>query len=77
MDSMDNTNQKQETKNSEEELEICIKCGTLTNVKKTDNVIYRSGYIEGAGQLCFVCTQTRKLHKTGSYDKDPEWTRYG
>jgi len=57
--------------------ETCIKCGTLTTVKKTDNIIFRSGYIEGAGQLCFVCSQTRKLHKTGSYDKDPEWTRYG
>ena len=76
MDSMDNTNQKQETINSEEELEICIKCGTLTNVKKTDNVIYRSGYIEGAGQLCFKCSQTRKMHKTGSYETT-EWSRYG
>ena len=76
MDSMDNTNQKQETINSEEELEICIKCGTLTNVKKTDNVIYRSGYIEGARQLCFKCSQTRKMHKTGSYETT-EWSRYG
>ena len=61
----------------EKELEICISCGTETEVKKTDNVIYRSGYIEGAGQLCFICTQTRKLHKTGNYDIDPQWTRYG
>ena len=60
----------------EEIFEICIKCGTLTTVKKTDNVIFRSGYIEGAGQLCFVCSQTRKLHKTGDYG-DNEWTRYG
>jgi len=50
-------------KNQEEtELEICISCGTETEVKKTDNVIYRSGYIEGAGQLCFKCSQTRKMH---------------
>ena len=62
---------------NEEKFETCIKCGKLTTVEKTDNVIYRSGYIEGAGQLCFICTQTRKLHKTGSYDIDPEWTRYG
>ena len=39
------------------ELEICISCGTETEVKKTDNVIYRSGYIEGAGQLCIECSQ--------------------
>ena len=64
-------------KNQEEEaeLEICIKCGTLTTVKKTDNVIFRSGYIEGAGQLCFMCSQTKKLHKTGNYG-DNEWQRY-
>ena len=46
----------------EKELEICISCGTETEVKKTDNIIYRSGYIEGAGQLCFKCSQTRKMH---------------
>ena len=61
----------------EDEFEVCITCGELTTVKKTDNVVFRSGYIEGVGQLCFICSQTRKLHKTGSYDEDPEWTRYG
>jgi hypothetical protein len=60
----------------EKELEICISCGTETEVKKTDNIIYRSGYIEGAGQLCFKCSQTRKMHKTGSYETT-EWSRYG
>ena len=59
----------------EEIFETCIKCGTLTTVKKTDNVIFRSGYIEGAGQLCFMCSQTKKLHKTGNYG-DNEWQRY-
>ena len=62
---------------SEEEYDICVSCGKVTSYKKTDNIIYRSGFIEGAGQLCFICTQTRKLHKAGSYDADPEWTRYG
>ena len=48
-------------KNQEEaELEICIKCGTLTTVKKTDNVTHRHYYIEGAGQLCFKCGQRDK-----------------
>ena len=60
----------------EEVFETCIKCGKLTTVEKTADVVYRSGYIEGAGQLCFECNQTRKMHKTGSYG-DPEWTRYG
>ncbi|HIL42014.1 MAG TPA: hypothetical protein EYG35_01360 [Gammaproteobacteria bacterium] len=60
----------------EEEFEICIKCEKLTTIKKTDNVVYRSGYIEGVGQLCFECSQTRKMHKTGNYG-DNEWTRYG
>jgi hypothetical protein len=49
--------------NNEEKFETCIKCGKLTTVKKTDNVVFRSGYIDGAGQLCFECSQTKKLHK--------------
>ena len=52
---------------TEEEFETCIKCGKLTTVKKTDNVVYRSGYIEGVGQLCSsCCSQIKK-----------EWTKYG
>jgi len=62
---------------SEEEYDICVSCGKVTSYKKTDNINYRSGYIEGAGQLCFICSQTKKPHKTGSYDADLEWTRYG
>ena len=61
----------------ENEIEICVSCGAETSYKKDDDVTFRYGYIEGAGQLCFVCSQTKKLHKTGSYDKDPEFTRYG
>ena len=62
---------------SEEEFDVCVICGEPTKYKKTDNIVFRSGYIEGVGLLCFMCSQTRKLHKTGSYDDDPEWTRYG
>ena len=40
----------EETKN-EEEYDICVSCGKVTSYKKTDNIVYRSGYIEGAGQL--------------------------
>jgi len=67
----------EEKTTTEEEYDICISCGKITSYKKTDNVGYRSGYIESAGQLCFVCSQTRKLHKTGSYDIEPQWNRYG
>jgi len=68
---------KEKMAKNEEEYDICVSCGKVTSYKKTDNILYRSGYIEGAGQLCFVCSQIRKLHKTGSYDEDPEWIRYG
>ena len=60
----------------ENEIEICISCGVETSYKKGDDVTFRYGYIEGAGQLCFTCSQTRKMHKTGNYG-DSEWTRYG
>ena len=40
-----------------EEYDICISCGKVTSYKKTDNIVYRSGYIEGAGQLCLECAQ--------------------
>ena len=60
----------------ENEIEICVSCGAETSFKKDDDVTFRYGYIEGAGQLCFKCSQTRKMHKTGNYG-DSEWTRYG
>ena len=60
----------------ENEIEICISCGKETNHKKGDDVTFRYGYIEGAGQLCFKCSQTKKMHKTGNYG-DSEWNRYG
>ena len=50
-----------------EEVENCVSCGKETSFKKSDNITFRYGYIEGAGQLCFKCSQTRKMHKTGSY----------
>ena len=60
----------------ENEIEICVSCGAETSYKKGDDVTFRYGYIEGAGQLCFKCSQTRKMHKTGNYG-DSEWSRYG
>ena len=52
----------------EEEFETCVRCGKETKVKRNDHVAYRYGYIEGVGQLCFMCNQTRKIHKQGSYE---------
>ena len=40
---------------TEETYDICVSCGQQTSYKKTDNITYRFGYIEGAGQLCFEC----------------------
>jgi NAD(P)H-flavin reductase len=59
-----------------EEYDKCVSCGKPTSYKKTDNIVYRYGYIEGAGQCCFKCSQIRKMHKTGTYEHS-EWTRYG
>ena len=62
---------------AEEKYDICISCGKITSYKKTDNIIYRSGYIEGAGQLCFVCSQPKKLYTTSNYEIESQRTRYG
>ena len=55
------------TQEESKEVEICVSCGSPTSFKKGDDVTFRYGYIEGAGQLCFKCSQTRKMHKTGNY----------
>ena len=67
---------KRKKVNFDEEYDMCVSCGSPTSYKMTDNIVYRYGYIEGAGQLCFECSQTRKMHKTGSYETT-EWSRYG
>ncbi len=38
-----------------EEFDLCVKCGEKTMYKKTDDIHSRTGYIEGAGQLCTSC----------------------
>ena len=40
---------------TDEEVELCIKCGTETKYKENDHIDHRTGYIEGAGQLCSRC----------------------
>ena len=49
-----------------EELEVCITCGKTTHYKRSDNIQFRSNYIEGAGQLCSDCNPTRLI-------VDQEW----
>jgi len=54
-----------------------VSCGAPTSFKKGDDVTFRYGYMDGAGQLCFTCSQTKKMHKTGNYDIVSEWTKHG
>jgi hypothetical protein len=35
--------------------EDCILCGVETTTLKTTHIDFRTGYIEGAGQLCIDC----------------------
>jgi hypothetical protein len=43
------------TQEESKEVEICVSCGAPTSFKKGDDVTFRYGYIEGAGQLCLKC----------------------
>ena len=56
------------TQEEAKEVEICVSCGAPTSFKKGDDITFRYGYIQGVGQLCLSCHQTRKRHKTGSYE---------
>jgi hypothetical protein len=35
--------------------EICILCGKETTVDVDTHIDFRTGYIEGSGQLCYEC----------------------
>ena len=35
--------------------ETCIQCGVETTILKTTHIDFRTGYVEGAGQLCREC----------------------
>lgn len=39
----------------ESEFEICVLCGKLTSVRKTETLEDRIDYLPGAGQLCREC----------------------
>ena len=58
-----------------EEHDACVMCGELTKYKKIDHIDNRYGYVEGVGQLCFKCSQVRKMHKQGAYENS-EWSKY-
>ena len=38
----------EEKTTNKEEFDICVSCGKVTSYKKTDNIVYRSGYKDGA-----------------------------
>ena len=37
------------------EIELCVICGEKTNYTRGTHIDFRSGYVEGAGQLCDKC----------------------
>lgn len=40
---------------NEDIYETCISCGKKTETLKTTHIDFRTGYVEGAGQLCWQC----------------------
>ena len=51
------------TKEKETELEHCVLCGNETAYTKGTLISERTGYLEGAGQLCYDCHE--KLYLKG------------
>ena len=45
------------------EKDKCVNCKRETLYGKETHIDFRLGYVEGAGQLCFECSQPKKLHK--------------
>ena len=41
--------------------EACISCGKETSLDTNDDKTYRYGYIQDAGQLCFVCAEDKTI----------------
>lgn len=50
--------------NEKKEYEKCILCSGETNVEKTKHIEGRTGYLEGAGQMCTKCflDYYKKIH---------------
>ena len=36
-------------------IEKCVSCGVDTQYRFNDHIDYRTGYVEGSGQLCYSC----------------------
>ena len=49
-----------------DEIELCVLCGAETAYTRGTHIDFRSGYIEGAGQLCEKCWNrgTDRRHMT-------------
>ena len=68
--------------NNNELYEDCILCGEKTTTLKTTHIDFRTGYIEGAGQLCRECYMkggpesrehiSRPKHYVKTYPNDAE-----
>ncbi len=52
---IDENNNVTSVGNHNELYEDCILCGDKTTTLKTTHIDFRTGYIEGAGQLCREC----------------------
>jgi len=48
-------NAEMQAKKKTDEYEDCILCGDKTDVLRSTHIDFRTGYIEGAGQLCIKC----------------------
>ena len=68
---------------NQEEYEVCVMCGALTDVPKSMSVDLRTGYYCGAGQLCRRCadamvTEERAAMRNGFLYEFPLYVeRYG
>jgi hypothetical protein len=52
---IDENNNVTSVGNNNDIYEDCILCGKKTTTLKTTHIDFRTGYIEGAGQLCREC----------------------
>ena len=43
------------SQNNEDQYETCVMCGGKAHELKTTHIDFRTGYIEGSGQLCLSC----------------------
>lgn len=39
----------------QEDKEICVSCGAITDIFKNTETTFRENYVDGCGQLCSKC----------------------